>query len=434
MKPTTPIGSEISTTSSRQFNVTILLFVLGMFTVSFELFMVIEYQFKFKFCYFPFMAVIFFAAAKMVSTRRYYLPLGFNWAILWSLFIAVFSVLYQYELVRNIGYTFWLFFSLGMVWASVLIFDTREKIFRLVKLYIISFAFVASFGAVQFLIALAGYPAPLHVPTAWWTPWLPRINAFLYEPSYYAMYMLPGWVILAYCIEKRLAIVSPAKDKLIFALITVTSMLAASRSGWLLMLLYMLKFARETLQKHSARKILMFIVAVLMIAAAGGFWLYVSGSEYLGAMLRGEDASPLLRMMALQDTIDIFKQSPLIGYGLGGVSSAIAELHGFTSNVVDSEMSFSGMSIFAECLAASGIIGFFPFLFYMWTLMRKPFVLAKKLNDPDMVVLLRAVTLSFIFFFIKLQFNQNILRPYFWLNIAVLSSAYSVALRKVEHL
>lgn len=432
MKTVAAINTSLSSVSLRKYNVPMTLFCLGMFTVSFEIFLVFEYQFKFKFCYVPFLLAIFFALVKAASTRKFQIPLGFGWAILWSAFIAVFSVFYQFELLRNLGYSLWLFFSLGIVFSSVKIFDTKERVFQLIRLYILSFAFVSLFGALQFFIAIVGYPAPLHVPTAWWTSWLPRINAFMYEPSYYALYMLSGWVVLAYCIEKRLTIISPWKDKAIFLLITVTSLLSASRSGWLMMLLYALKFPLSVLRRHSRRQMLMLALVLMAASASAGFWLYVSGAEYLGVMLRGEDASPKIRMMALEDTVNIFRSSPLVGYGLGGVSSAIAEMRGYSSNVVDSETTFSGMSILAEALAASGMIGFFPFLMYMWSLARKPFRLAKRLRDPALGIVLKAVAISFVFAFIKLQFNQNILRPYFWLNIAVLSAVYSVAADKRE--
>jgi O-antigen ligase len=121
----------------------------------------------------------------------------------------------------------------------------------------------------------------------------------------------------------------------------------------------------------------------------------------------------------------LFQNSPLIGYSLGGIAPAIAQLHGVTDLDFESVKEFEGNSIFVEVLAASGIFGFIPFFLFVWSIVWKPLALSKKLLSEQSKILV-ALSLSLIFEFVILQFNQVILRPYLWMHIAVLAACYSV--------
>jgi len=55
-----------------------------------------------------------------------------------------------------------------------------------------------------------------------------------------------------------------------------------------------------------------------------------------------------------------------------------------------------------------------------------PHMLARRCGEPFQPVL-TALVWSLTMEFIILQFNQNILRPYVWFHIAVLSVVYAVA-------
>jgi len=152
----------------------------------------------------------------------------------------------------------------------------------------------------------------------------------------------------------------------------------------------------------------------VLVFFAGGTGLYGTPSHSLTG-----------RESRIWATLDLVKNSPFIGYSLGGVATALGESEG--TNITSSEgaKAHEGMSVFAEVLAASGVIGFIPFIVYMCTLFVAPLRLSRGCPEPYRTVLIGLVW-ALAIEIIMLQLNQNILRPYLWFHIAMLSAAYAV--------
>src|SRR6185312_6123574 len=134
------------------------------------------------------------------------------------------------------------------------------------------------------------------------------------------------------------------------------------------------------------------------------------------------------RESSFEDTLHVFAGHPVIGRSLGGVSFAIGQLHGEDLHSFEASKQFEGMNIFAEVLAASGVIGVVPFVFFLAALIGKPWKLAKNIA-PGNAALLRSLIRSLLFVLAILQFNQNILRAYLWIHVAILATAYAAAQR-----
>jgi hypothetical protein len=138
--------------------------------------------------------------------------------------------------------------------------------------------------------------------------------------------------------------------------------------------------------------------------------------------------SVLQREGAFEETLQVFGQHPFIGQSLGGVSSAIADLNGETIHSFEESKAFEGMSVFAEALTASGMFGFIPFVCFVVITIRKPLWLADRI-PLFYSVILRGLVRSLIFTWAILQVNQNILRPYLWVHLAMLATVYASARR-----
>ena len=136
--------------------------------------------------------------------------------------------------------------------------------------------------------------------------------------------------------------------------------------------------------------------------------------------------SVIERADSLQETVTVFLNHPLIGQSLGGVSSAIADHEGESVHSFEDSKKFEGMSVFAEILAASGVIGAIPFICFLVVIIWKPLALARTAR-PFYSALLMAAVRAMIFAWAILQFNQNVLRPYLWVHIAVLATIYAAA-------
>jgi O-antigen ligase len=137
------------------------------------------------------------------------------------------------------------------------------------------------------------------------------------------------------------------------------------------------------------------------------------------------------RASALEDTWTVFTQHPFIGRSLGGVSFGIGELYGVKIRSFQDSKPYEGMATFAEVLAASGVFGVIPFVVFLIVIIKKPLEAARR-SSPEYTILLRALTRSLIFELAILQFNQNILRPYLWVHLAILATVYAAARPRPE--
>jgi uncharacterized membrane protein YfcA len=136
--------------------------------------------------------------------------------------------------------------------------------------------------------------------------------------------------------------------------------------------------------------------------------------------------SVLEREGSFEETLQVFADHPFIGRSLGGVSSAIANLNGEIVHSFEESKAFEGMSVFAEALAASGVFGFIPFVWFLIVTTREPLRVAR-VTSPFHSAILRAFTRSLVFAWAILQVNQNILRPYLWVHLAMLATVYASA-------
>ena len=412
-------------------------FILATFTSSFDVFLIFNLGFNFRAT--QLLLIVSMALAIVNNFKRNPIkPLGAKWLFLWALFVIVFVPNTNY-INFSIGYALWLVFNIITIFVCVNIFIAPSQVIILVRWYIYSFVFVALFGLVQFVSPVLGFGKYVLIQQ-WWIPGvLPRLNGFSYEPSYFATYLLMGWVICAYLIGSKSSVFNRTHLQANLAIITLALILSSSRMGIVMMIIwyfqYPLRFINrlfhccfnKRLAKISAYLgiVLVFIVVIIV---------YFIGTDNLSFLLAGLGLSGQAshsvsdRTHGAEEMLTIFLKSPVIGYSLGGVNAVLAEMSGVTSGDIADIAKYTGFSVFMEVLAASGLVGFIPFIIFIWTIVVKPLRLAQKVSSHQAALLI-ALTLSLIFELAILQFNQNILRPYLWVHIAVLSASYSAFLR-----
>lgn len=409
------------------------LYVLGILTVSFDVFLVFNLGFNFRAAQIFLAVPILLGMLKAVDRTKW--PLGFTALIVWSVFILAFIPNTEF-LMRSVGYGFWLLFSVALVFATVQLYSS-VLIFTLLRWYIYSFFFVGLFGLFQFALPLVGITPPL--VAQWWIPGiLARINGFSYEPSYFATYLIMGWVMVMYLMEKRHYFLPKKRLLLIAVILTLAIILSSSRMGLAMMGLWVLRypliaFGRLLLLKTSRYARYSFALVGVSLVLLGVF-VSVGGLEALFLLEGtgiGDSSSHSVseRWQGLSDVLAIFHASPIVGYSLGGLSPAIGALNDVDVTDLETAKQFEGLGVFPQVLAASGLIGFIPFAMYIFALVVKPYRLSA--NVPEKL-LLRALVYALVFELLILQFNQNILRPYLWLHIALLSALYAQSSRHLS--
>jgi hypothetical protein len=413
-------------------------------TSSFDIFLVFEVGGTFRFGQLLAPLLAAFAVIRAIS-GGYTSTLGALPVFTWLLVQLIFFPITDFW-PKSLGYCFWLLLDLSLLFSFVQLFsDNREALITLLQCYLYSFGAIAAFGIIQFLLPLAGLPAPLVVE--WFLPGsVARVNGFSYEPSYYASYLLIGFVLVSALRRSQIRPLSLKAMNAIYWLTAAAIVLSSSRIGIAFLLLDVMSYqAKKLILALQNPKTLLFTPIRLKAVLPTAIFLCLMGTGIFAAH-RIVDQNPeivpilaagtgiygtaahsvVVRQGSFSDTLTIFAQNPLIGRSIGGVSSAIAELHGYTVTSFQDSKPFEGMSIFAEALAGSGIIGIIPFIIFLVLTIYKPLKLAGS-SSPFYSAWLRALVRALIFELAILQFNQNILRPYLWIHIAILATAYSAA-------
>ncbi|MGA3081108.1 MAG: hypothetical protein ABSD44_06965 [Terracidiphilus sp.] len=395
-------------------------------------------------------ALVLLAAALL--TRRLgmtmEIPLGGLYLLAWcGVQLAFVPVAVYWQ--KSLAYCIWLLLDIALSFALVNLFAGDSRHLQiLLKLYLSSYVFVAAFGIVQFISPILGGPALL--VEQWWLPGrVPRVNGFSYEPSYFATYLIMGLVCLGSLRRSGIAEFRTRAWTFAYLLVALALFICFSRMGVIFALIELAIAPLTRLWKvvKHPRILLgirisgwkMLATAVVLLAAYSAVnvavrWflddpeaveILVSGTGLLGTASHSVDE----REDRLQGTLQTIATHPWMGQSLGGITESIAGYSGLRPQNFEEAKLYEGQSVFAEVVAASGIPGSIPFLCFLIVTIVSPLRLAKR-SSPLHAAWLRALVTALIFEWAILQLNQNILRLYLWVHIALLATVFAAARRQ----
>lgn len=368
---------------------------------------------------------------------------GSMWCLAWLLWTCV-TLPFSLFLLRSVGYAFWLASNLLIFFAFTQSFRSSEEASRLLDWLLWSFLLLAIFGILQLIGALVGIDV---LVSEWWVKdKIPRVNGLSYEPSYYATYLITGWVMSTYFLEMRVSGVSRRLVRATAWCTTIALFLCTSRLGWGLMCAWLLlrgsvRFVRFLLGIHVSFRILRrnilislllpIFLALLPVVAPDRFEIlrddaifFVGGIGLFGTS--GQSAED--RENGLQQTFNAFVEHPVAGAGLGAVSVEIAAQNHSAVETLEDAKQNEGMSIFIELLASVGLVGFGIVLGFYFDLLLK-YWRVYAAASADLRLQLRGLSWGIAWILLALQFNQNFLRIYLWMDIAVLVTIVAAHLR-----
>jgi hypothetical protein len=332
----------------------------------------------------------------------------------------------------------WLTISGFMVVALSDFFSKPNYLRVIVNLYVWSFTLVAILGIIQFVLGILGFD--FFVEQWWIGSRVPRVNAFCYEPSYLATYLTIGWSFLFYLKVNKSHFLNKSFLNLSLILVLSCFILSSSRMGIMLVIIQVgLWFCGKIRKIIQERKIkrdelslvywgigIMLSIPILFLIILFKFSFLFSGTGIGGEPSHSADT----RSREFKETLEVFLKSPIVGYSIGGIPSAIAENRGQIVQSQEDCKQNEGMNIFVETLAASGVLGYIPFVLFLLSLILLPIKLSNQLvalnseSSREYVVLIRSMVYAFVFECLILMMNQNILRAYFWLHICVINIVY----------
>jgi len=294
------------------------------------------------------------------------IPLGAPWLLAWCAIQLAFVPVADFW-QKSLAYCVWLVLNIALSFAMVNVFAGNPvRLQTLLKLYLISFVFVATFGIIQFALPIAGGPAIL-VEEWWWLGKVPRVNGFSFEPSYYATYLIMGLVCLGSLRRSGVTEFQTRKWTIAYVLMIIAMILCSSRIGIAFVLLEIsirpLRSLAKIVRKPSlvlgfhvsGRKILLAAAFVWIGYIAIGKvvdWfvddpetvrIAVSGTGLLGTPSHSVDE----REEHFGDTLQAISDHPWMGSSLGGVTESIASYVGIKPQNFEETKRFEGQSIFA---------------------------------------------------------------------------------------
>jgi hypothetical protein len=380
------------------------------------------------------MAVFIGWAAALVRFEAIARPYAGVLLLMWTIANTLF-IFNASQSFRTYAYTIWLWLFVLFVFATGVVFSDRTSALRLARLSIAAYAAVALFGLAQF--ALFAFGINVLVEQQWMSG-VARINGLSYEPSYFATYMIAGWAILLTQLAHRVYLWHPWIEWTGFALVTVVLLLCSSRIGYLGMVLLVLLLSPRLIHLVASSGVAIFLALCVAVGGVVGavslisdrssapFWLLEGTGIADTAAHSVED-----RLMGLEEYWSAFAEDPFLGYSLGGVAARVYGA-GFDDSVSNESLRHSqGINVSMEILLATGAL-FAPLFFaYLWKLTGGLRGFLRMCPDKkfNTVVAANAVGLATQFFL--LQFNQNILRTYFWIQVAVTAALAGVLLRLI---
>jgi hypothetical protein len=367
----------------------------------------------------------------LASKAKVTAPKNFIYLLFWFT-ISTFSILFGFTKFFSIMQT--LFFAFNILIVFFVFNFVHERNFDIIiKYYVWSFVFVAMFGIIQWLLGFLGISL---LVTEWWKfHEIARVNGFSYEPSYFSTYLSAGFVSTGYLKDRKFRKIKHIK---LFHYAMLTAILiSTSRMVILLVAIwysqYLYRSIRGLLRKKLIKSTNIAIVAIIIVILTFGFVVVAVGPEKFIFLFNGvglfgrSDSSVIQRSDQFYDTLKIFLQHPIFGVGTGGGNYFMAADHygSYTTNI-DLLRKNPGMNVSAEALADSGIIGFVFYCLYFYGFFKK---LRNLKSQNDVVAALLLGLLSEMFL---LQFNQDILRVYLWIQIALLSVSIKLLPRKIN--
>lgn len=353
--------------------------------------------------------------------------------IVWLLFVVAFVGNSQF-LNRNIGYVMWLIFNV-LVCFSLYQYARISDGRILLRMYVLSFVCLSILGILQFLLSLFGVFLFI---TMWWKiNKIPRVNGLCYEPSYYASYLLIGFVFLYFVNRAKVFIFQPRVQLFMLFAITLALFLSTSRMGILFMVAILVyDFSKNMLRAMVTLRISrfnLFISSFLVVAIFSILGMVLSDDKLRKRYLQGTGLestashSTDTRITQMTNVYKIWEKSPLVGYSLGGIAPAIARLYGDDTDSLKKVKEYEGLNIFLEVLAASGFFGFCFFVAWLFHYFRSQWKLRQLLQQQDFkeqAIILACLQYALVAEFLILILSQNILRPYLWILIGMGNAFY----------
>ena len=211
------------------------LLFLALLTASFDIVGVITLSgFNFRFSQFIFIFIFFYTFIKCIRIKKILLSKSWYWLLLFII-LQAFMIIRSPHIKNAIGYFLWLIFDSLIILSTENIICTKDDFKWLMKAQLKCYEYISIFGLIQFALHIVGID--LFITQHNWIWSFVRVNGLSYEPSYYATYILMGFVQAIFFWEiGDYTLFNHKELKRMAMIITAVLILSGSRMGWLMII------------------------------------------------------------------------------------------------------------------------------------------------------------------------------------------------------
>jgi O-antigen ligase len=315
------------------------------------------------------------------------------------------NVMVSHSPIRSTYYLVWFVYNSVFVFVLFSSYIYVRGFEKFERLYLLAYKIVSCYVILQFILGLFGISDPFFGTN--FTLSVPRPYIWMYEPSYVATYLTPYFVYSGYnYLSNRMR-----NYKVDFLLSTVALVFTTSTAGYVVFFGFFLVM----LMIHLLRLKIGFVVKFCLVSCLLLFFVFIISKLFVPQlfdyfMLRlfkyGIAGSAPVRYRKWFEALEVIKQNPIWGVGIGSYGLYI---NGDVKNVAS--------NITLEIVAEIGIVGFAIILFGLLLLFSSCLLSECEQMESEK---LKALIWSALFLFLILQANQNYMRLYLWLQLAVL--------------
>ncbi len=330
---------------------------------------------------------------------------------------------------RSLGYVAVFLFNFIFYFFLPLQILKMIELDRFFSTYWKSFVVMALYATGQVLLSLFGIYDSFALQRV---GFIARGQAFLYEPSYYALYMIPYVMFLngERLLQNKGRGAFPQRLKLfcqnmLLVISTSTGLLVSYATFFAIYALGTLSqrlgFVRLLILRKMQKALFIFLLSMGVMtflfyemALYSIFKFFYFGWSHISFAARWE---------GIVQSFKIFLAHPLLGVGIGGVGPALLEKESVYDSKIETLPEFEAFdptNCFTEILASLGMIGFLAFG-YLGMIFFKAYNRVMKNKTISFSAKKMATTLFFslIIMGVALQMNQGLFRPYVWIHAAV---------------
>ena len=338
----------------------------------------------------------------LITMRKYKLSKVFLGIYLFIFLPHLFSLFYSKDLNGSWAYFIFIIFNLLIVINPVMSWVREKKNNSYVMdNYFNIFKIVGFLTIIQFILGSFKVYIPIFQNDVYRGIFRPSL--WFYEPSYLATYfsLYLGMSLIGFLFDKK-----KYKKDLLLSWIFIA--FTTSSTGYISIILSIIFYVIFEKSYKKLYKNILFILNYIFILV---ITLFILKKDilivFLGRLFKnGLSSSSGNRAKGISEAIQVFKEFPIFGIG----ANAFEKYH-YTEIPVT--------NVTLEILTNLGLVGFlsfFLFILYLYYIYKK--------NDSILEV--KMLGFSLFFFLIMLQANQNYMRMYMWIHIAIFISTIEV--------